>query len=176
MERFQCRPARLFRGIPLFARVNHFELLVGAGPSFLKSQRECALVVLRHQLFTRKVPSHLEKVNMPRRTTVYKLRRHRTTFIPTAHTSAHCDSVIQSLCTPFIAYTQVPSRNQIPPYFQNCCHDALRNTRLAIAHAHPNHFLTNLDVIHLASNHHKTPLPSFHFNVVMSTSLSTFFL
>ena len=81
--------------IPLFARVNHSEPLGGAGPSFLESQRECALVVLRHQLFTRKVPRHLEKVNMPRRTTVYKLRRHRTTFIPTAHTSAYCDSVVQ---------------------------------------------------------------------------------
>ena len=32
------------------------------------------------------------------------------------------------------------------------------------------------DVFHLDSHHHKTPLPSFHFNVVTSTLLSTLFL
>ena len=58
------------------------------------TQRECALAILGHQLFTRKIPSHLQKVNMPKRTTIYELRRHQTIFIPTAHTSAYRDSVI----------------------------------------------------------------------------------
>ena len=93
LERFQRRAARLILGLPLFTRINHSELLLEAGlPT--RSRRECALAKLGHQLFTRKVPSHLEKVNMPKRTTVYELRRHRTTFIPSAHTSAYRDSVI----------------------------------------------------------------------------------
>ena len=83
-----------YNGITLFAHVNHSELLLGAGLPTLESRRECAIAILGHQLFTRKVPSHLEKVNMPKRTTTYGLRWHQTTFIPTAHTSAYRDSVI----------------------------------------------------------------------------------
>ena len=94
LERFQRRAARLILGLPLFARVNHSELLLGAGLPTLESRRECALAILGHQLFTRKVPSHLEEVNMPKRTTIYERRRHRTTFIPTAHTSVYHDSVV----------------------------------------------------------------------------------
>ena len=94
LERFQRRAARLILGLPLFACVNHPELLLGAGLPTLESRRECALAILGHQLFTRKVPSHLEKVNRPKRTIIYELHRHRTTFIPTAHTSTYRDAVI----------------------------------------------------------------------------------
>ena len=76
LERFQRRAARLIPGLPLFARVNHSGLLLGAGLRTLESRRECALAILGHQLFTRKFPSHLEKVNMPKRTTIYELHRH----------------------------------------------------------------------------------------------------
>ena len=67
---------RLILELPLFARVNHSKLLLGAGLPTLGSRRECALAILGHQLFTRKVPSHLEKVNMPTRTIICELRRH----------------------------------------------------------------------------------------------------
>ena len=84
LERFQRWPARLILGIPLFACVNHFELLVGAGLPTFESRRECALAVLGHQLPTRKVPSHLENVNMPKRATVYQ------TGSTSNHISSHC--------------------------------------------------------------------------------------
>ena len=94
LERFQRRAARLILGKPLFARVNHSELLTEANLPTLESRRVCALAVLGHHLFTGKVPNHLKKVNLPKRTTVYELRRQQPTLIPTAHTSAFRDSVI----------------------------------------------------------------------------------
>ena len=72
LQTFQRRAACFIVGIPLFASIDYSELLVEAGLPMLESRRELAGVCTcsTGTPFTRKVPSHLRKVNLPKRTTI----------------------------------------------------------------------------------------------------------